>query len=232
MFIDAALALFLALLTLLGFLRGLFSQAWGLGALGVSLWGARPLTVWFQARMGGGGGETHLFESFLVELGVGFLLYVGLILLGRVLELLIFEKAKLLSAGNRVLGAILGLAKGVVLGIGLVWLGQFSAVYLLQASPPVVAQLGESRVVRWVGGYSPLNLIYLGRLRPYMAGVSAREPKALPKAVASPALEAMVADEALAAAINAKDYQAILTNPAFRAAMGDPRITSQLNQLH
>ena len=232
MLVDLAFLALVMGLAMFGFFRGLFSQAWGLLALLGAFFGADPLLARLQSSVGlsGAAGKETVFTGFLLSLGVGFALYVALILLGRVVELVFIEQLGVISAGNRLFGGVLGTVKGLILAVGALFLLQCFVTYVLRGQPAVVQELQQSRAAQQVGGYNPLNLIYLSRLKPYVHG-GKKAPTPLPATVKDPSLEALVKDERFAMALEQRDYQAILDNPLYRQAMADPAVLLRLGAL-
>ena len=232
MFVDVAVGVLVVALAILGFVRGLFSQAWGLGAL-LGAWWATPRVIQLiQGTAGFPEEPTTVFGGFLLGLGVGFALYLALILIGRLIEVVLIEQLKLISAGNKVLGGLVGMAKGALLTVMALWMVQFAATYLFDEEPALIDQLRQSYVAQEVGGYNPLNFIYLNRLKPYIPAETGEEARPLPEKVATPELERLVADEAFAQAVHERDYLAILSNPSYQGALGDPRVARRLNSLY
>lgn len=231
MIIDVSVALLILLLAWLGFRRGLFSQAWGLGALAVAYLGTPPAIELCRALTGWPGAPETVYGGFLLNLGAGFAVYLILTLLGRLIEVILIEQLGLISAGNKVLGGVLGLVKGAILAGLALWTVQFGASYVMDDEPALTAQLASSVLVQQLGGLNPLNFIYLHRLTPYLPDPGDGKPRPLPTTVATPELDALVADAAFAEAVQARDYQAMLTNPHWRAVMSDPRVSRRLNAL-
>ncbi len=260
MWIDIAALGFVAVFAVLGYVRGLFSQAWSLGALIVSFFAADPVLRLLRSRLEGG--EDSLLGEWILKLVVGLVLYVGLLVLGFVLEKLLVERFKLVSAGNRVLGATLGVVKG---GIGLVlaiWLATFFLPVFFpgQASTPdrstgqkapaardagpanvgasgqvtLNTQLASSRVAGWVAPYNPLNLLLLARVKPYLPSLATgreRPPVKPPRSVEkNEVFKNLLADGAFIEAYRSRSYLDIIRNPSFHQFVQDRSLLDALER--
>ncbi len=120
---DIVVLLFVAAITVCGYLRGLVSQIATIGAA-LALWfwfdaWFPPVDVW----LGGLHEVLARFES-LRRIVAFSGAYLGVMLIVAAIEHLLVERVGLLKAGNTWLGAALGLAKGVVYTAVAVWLIQ------------------------------------------------------------------------------------------------------------
>ena len=228
--IDIAMVVLAFGLGLLGFFRGLFSQAWGIAALALAFFGAEPLLEWSAApQLFGAEGEGP-FGIFMMRLLAGLVIYISALILGRLVEFVVIERLSLLKAGNRVLGGLLGGLKGALMAIILLFIGLFVLSHSDEVAPVAITQANESVAVREFGGYNPLNLLFLNRLRPYLfKGGEAAKP--LPKAVTSPAMLTLMEDPAFVEALAKGDMEGILLNPAYQRAMAEISLTRGLAHL-
>lgn len=219
MWVDIAVLVVLAIFALLGYFRGLFSQAWSLGALVVSFLGAHPVFEFLHTRFGFGSKDS-LLGPWVLTLATGACLYVGLLIIGYIIEKLLIERFKLISAGNRLLGGVLGLIKGGVGIVVVLWLVSYFVIVTGTRESELKTQLTTSRVAGVVTRYNPMDLLLLAMVRPYLpvAG-STHPPVAIPDSIKKkyPAFEELVGDEAFRAACDSRDYVAILKNKHFQA---------------
>jgi len=120
---DIVVLLFVAAITVRGYLRGLVSQIATIGAA-LALWfwfdsWFPPVDVW----LGGLHEVLARFESLRRMVAFSGA-YLGVMLVVTAIEHLLVERVGLLKAGNTWLGAALGLAKGLVYTAVAVWLIQ------------------------------------------------------------------------------------------------------------
>ncbi len=233
MWIDIAAIVLLVIFTLLGYARGLFSQAWSLGSLIAAFVGARPLYTFLHGRFGLGSDDS-LLGAWLVQLLVGVALYVVLLVLGYLLEKALVERFKIISAGNRVLGGLVGLVKGTAGVVVALWLIGFIALMSPSRSSPWREQLAQSQTATWTAPYNPLNLFLLARVRPYLprsATGSSREPVTPPSSVAErSSFKALLSDQAFLEAYRERAYFQILLNPSFQRLVLDTELMQQLER--
>ncbi len=227
MFIDIALVTLALGLGIMGFFRGLFSQAWGMAALALAFFGAEPLLAWSGApQLFGAEGEGP-FGIFMMRLLAGLGLYIGALILGRIVEFVVIERLSLLKAGNRVLGGSLGGVKGALIAVILLFIGLFVLSHSDNISTRTLKEVNQSVAVREFGGYNPLNLLFLNRIRPYLYR-DGNASKPLPKGVTFPAMTDLMADPAFVEALAKGDMEAILMNPAYQKAMAEIGLTQGL----
>ena len=233
MWVDIGVLVLLVVFTLLGYARGLFSQAWSLAALVASFIGAQPAFDLLAPRFGWGTRDSFLGD-WVIKIVLGIILYVLLLVLGYILEKRLIERFKLVSAGNRVFGAGLGLVKGVVGVVIALWLLTFVTHLMPQRQTPWRAQLEASTSADLVARYNPLNLFLLARVKPYLPKKvtgSARDPVTPPKAVAErSSFKALLADEAFLEAYREREYLKILLNPAFQRLVADTSLLAALEK--
>lgn len=231
--IDIAVVCGLVLMAVLGYMRGLFSQAWSLGALVLSFLGARPVLAFLEARFAWAHRES-LLGDWLYELGTGVVLYILLLVIGYILEKLLVERFKIISAGNRVLGAVLGFVKGGAGVLLLLWIVLFFNHLSPSKDGALKQSMGSSRVATLVAPYNPLNLLLLARIRPYLPNDvtgSKRPPIAPPAEVkAREAFAKLVTDQAFLEAYREHEFTKILMNPSFRTLVQDAVLLKALEQ--
>ncbi len=222
--IDIGVLVLLGIFTLLGYARGLFSQAWSLGSLVASFLGAQPAYDILASRFGWRTSETFLGDWF-IKIIIGIALYVLLLILGYILEKRLIERFKLISAGNRVFGALLGLIKGSVGIVIALWILTFVNNLTPPRGTPWQTQIASSVSAELVGRYNPLNLFLLARIKPYLpkeATGLARDPVKPPKTFAdNSSWQALLTNQAFLDAYRERDYVKILLNPAFQRMMTD-----------
>jgi hypothetical protein len=120
---DIITLLFVAGIGVRGYMRGLFAQVATVGSalllwLLFDLW-FPPVDGWLQLQHP----ALAEFEMLrrIVAFGCG---YLALVLLIMALEFLLVQRIGVMKASNHWMGAVLGLAKGVVYAVVLVWLIQ------------------------------------------------------------------------------------------------------------
>ncbi len=233
MWLDISVGVLLIVFTLLGYARGLFSQAWSLGSLVAAFLGAQPLFELLHARFGWGAGESLVGDG-VIKLVIGIVLYILLLVVGYVLEKRLIERFKLVSAGNRVFGAILGFLKGSLGVVIVLWVVTFVAHLTPSRQAPWRQQVEQSVAAGLVERYNPLNLFLLARVKPYLprsATGSASEPVVPPAAVAQRAsFKALLADEAFLEAYRERDYLQIVLNPSFQRLVADGALLQALEK--
>ena len=123
MIADIVVLLFVAVVMVRGYLRGLISQIATIGA-GLALW--LLFDSWFPPVDNWLSGVHEVFAQFeTLRRIVAFSgAYFGIVLVVAALEHILIERVGLLRAGNTWLGAALGLAQGIVYVVVAVWLIQ------------------------------------------------------------------------------------------------------------
>lgn len=234
MWIDIIALVSVFLFALLGYSRGLFSQAWSVASLVGSYWGATPALELVRAQIQSGADDSLLGE-WILRLVVGLALYILLLMVGFGVEKLVVERFQLISVGNRMLGAVLGALKGTGGVLIALWLLLFFAGATLRSDGDLAAQLNGSRVAAWVGPYNPCNLLLLARVRPYLPKEftgSAQPPVKPPKTIASnETFKALVADQALGVALRERALWQIMQNPTFHRFVEDRSLLDALEKV-
>ena len=120
---DITALLFIALVTVRGYLRGLLAQVAVIGAA-VALW--LTFGLWFPSVDGWLATRHETFASYssLRRLVAFSGAYALILLLVSAIEHLVVEQVALLKAGNSWAGAALGLSKGLVYAAVAIWLIQ------------------------------------------------------------------------------------------------------------
>ncbi|MBJ93618.1 MAG: hypothetical protein CMP23_04000 [Rickettsiales bacterium] len=120
---DITALLFIALITVRGYLRGLLAQVAVIGAA-VALW--LTFELWFPSVDGWLAARHETFASYssLRRLVAFSGAYALILLLVSAIEHLVVEQVALLKAGNSWAGAALGLSKGLVYAAVAIWLIQ------------------------------------------------------------------------------------------------------------
>lgn len=226
MAIDITFLVIVVLWGVWGFYRGFFTQAWASAALALSLAGAEPALEWARDRLGFSMADS-LFRDGVWRFLMGLALYLGLLIIGRMLEILLVERWSLMLASNRMLGGALGLVKGLVLTVGLAFVG----LYL--ASRPEYritweADLKDSQVRQILEPISPFNLVFVGRLQPWLPSTPGGSARPLPEDLDLPLLQTLVRDDNFVRAVIARDYSGILLNPNFVDAMSSDDVRRRL----
>lgn len=160
MILDLSLAAFALAMAVLGWSRGLWSQVAGLVAL-FALWVGFDL--WFpplDAHIAGIGPAfaEHPFARKLVGFVLG---WFGAVLVLALLEWGVLRRFELLDAGNSVLGAIVGLLKGLLYAACLCWIVVTLDAWGRKPGAPAAPWIAESRVVATVGPFNPLYVYAL-----------------------------------------------------------------------
>lgn len=238
MWVDLAAGLCVLIFAALGYSRGLFSQAWSVGALIGSYFASDPAFRFVQTRVGLGVEESLLGE-WILKLVVGLAIYILLLMVGYGLEKLLVERFQLVSAGNKFLGGVLGLMKGsagvlVALWVLLFFVAGSGEAEAGDASVQLHEQLESSRLAAAASPYNPCNLLLLARLRPYLpqeATGSARAPVAAPKAVAkNETFQAVLKDSSLMTAYKERRFVEIIRNPTFHRFVADTQLLAALEK--
>ena len=224
--IDITFMVIVILWGVWGFYRGFFTQAWASAALALSLAGAQPALEWARDRLGFSAADS-LFRDGVWRFLMGLALYLILLILGRALEILLVERWHLVLASNRILGGALGLVKGLLLTVGLAFVG----LYL--ASRPEYRQtweadLKDSYVRQILEPVSPFNLVFVGRIQPWLPTTPGGTPRPLPEDLDVELLNTLIRDDAFVRAVLGRDYSGILLNAAFVEAMGSADVRRRL----
>ncbi len=233
MWVDIGVLVLLGIFALLGYARGLFSQAWSLAALVAAFVGAQPAFDALAPRFGWRDSDSFLGD-WVLKVVLGVVLYVLLLILGYILEKRLIDRFKLLSAGNRIFGAVLGLIKGAIAVVVALWVATFLAHLAPPRETPWRTQIHTSVSARLAGRYNPLNLFLLARVKPYLpkeATGRERSPVKPPEAVAKrSSFQALLADQAFLEAYRKRDYLDILLNPAFQRMVTDYTLLNALEK--
>lgn len=160
MTIDIAAILFVALLAVLGWFRGLVGQIAGLGAL---------LLLWFTREAWEGPAVSILGHVLPAATGhpvLGRLVAFSVLLLALLLAVFLVERAVIrrvgpLRTGNEWLGAVLGGLKGAIYAVLAIWLVEAAVLWNQEPEEPAPSWLRESRAVRLLGPWNPVRLFSL-----------------------------------------------------------------------
>lgn len=239
MWVDVACGLLLMVFALLGWMRGLFSQAWSVAALVGSYLIADPVLGFFrtQTRIGP---DDSLLGEWILKVATGLGVYLVLLLCGYGLEKLLVERFKVISVSNRVLGASLGATKGSLAVVVALWVMLFLVPRSVDSTGNLKGgtfqqELYASKAAALVSAYNPCNLLLLARLRPYLPAEvtgSARPASKPPKGVAaSDQFMSLLNDKAFLAAYQERRFMDILKNPAFRGFVADQKLLESLEKL-
>lgn len=234
MWVDVGAGIFVLIFAILGYSRGLFSQAWSVASLVGSYFAADPALAFVQERVGLGRDDSLLGE-WILKLVVGLAVYILLLMLGYGLEKLLVERFKLISAGNRLLGSALGIVKGGVAVLVSVWVLQFFMVGAHSGAADLQAQLDGSRFASRIAPYNPCNLLLLARVRPYLPQevTGAPKPPVSPPASVgkSTTFKALLSDNAFLMAYKDRRFVDIIQNERFHAFAADGTLLQALEKV-
>ena len=160
MTIDIVALLFVVLLTVLGWFRGLVAQIATLGAA-VLLYLTRDL--WADPVTGvlGAGVPTLAEHPVLGRLVAFVLLYLSILVVVFIIERAVIKKVGPLKLSNHWLGAVLGAVKGVAYAVIAVWLVEAAVLWEQEPEEATPGWLADSLVVRQVGPWNPVRLFSL-----------------------------------------------------------------------
>lgn len=234
MWVDVGAGLFILIFAILGYSRGLFSQAWSVASLLASYFAADPALAFVQTRVGLGRDDSLLGE-WILKLVVGLAVYILLLMVGYGLEKLLVERFKLISTGNRLLGSLLGIVKGGLAVLVSIWVLLFFVSGSHAGGMDLQLQLDASRLASRVGPYNPCNLLLLARVRPYMpqAITGAEKAPVNPPATVgkSPTFKALLADNDFLNAYKERRFVDIIQNERFHAFAADNALLSALEKV-
>lgn len=163
MTIDIVALLFVVLLTVLGWFRGLIAQVATLGGAALlyftrDLW-AEPVTGLL------GKGIPTLAEHPALGRLVAFVLLLGAVLIvAFAIERTVIKKVGPLELSNHWLGAVLGGVKGLVYAVLAVWIVEAVVLWEMEPEEQSPAWLDDSMVVGLVGPWNPVRLFSLKEL--------------------------------------------------------------------
>jgi len=235
--IDILILVFVVLLTVLGWMRGLISQVVTIGAA-VALW--LTAGIWSGPVAAGLGklGGPFADHDFLARMA-GFLLLYGLIVVVVFLiERKIVNKVGPLKLSNHWLGGVLGATKGVVYSVVAVWVLQTFVLWKQPAEEPAPDWMEGSIVVERVGPYNPVRLFSLRELVDAAAervaeqraeGEDQANPSGrLQKIEEAPSVRAIIEETIDKNGFSAASYRELAADPRVRAVLADPDIRDML----
>jgi uncharacterized membrane protein required for colicin V production len=239
--IDIVALLFLVLLTVLGWFRGLVAQIATLGAA-VLLYLTRDLWADPMTAVLGAGVPTLADHPALGRLVAFVLLFLAILILAFIIERAVIRKVGPLKLSNHWLGAVLGAVKGVVYAVLAVWLVE--AVVLWEQEPEELTPgwLADSFVVQQVGPWNPVRLFSLkevveeaaerirerretGQEEPAEAEAEGSRAEAIE---GSPPVMTLISETAEQNGWSELSYRELATDPRVRQVLADPAVKDLL----
>jgi uncharacterized membrane protein required for colicin V production len=161
--IDLIALTFVVLLAVIGWYRGLISQAATIGAA-VGLWFTTDLWAGPVGDQLAFLGDAFAEHGFLRRMTAGLLLYFAIVLGVMIVERLVVQRFGPLKLSNHWAGSCLGAAKGVVYGAIAIWTVQTIALWEKQPDEEPPAWLSESKAAAFIAPYNPVRLFSLQEL--------------------------------------------------------------------
>lgn len=138
--IDIILIVFVGLLAILGFIRGVVSQAMALVGLVVAYFFAAPLSVHVVAKTASALGSSEAYARPFAVLWAAVMIYIGFRLLGFLFEKIFIDQSTSLKTINRIGGGFLGAVKGCIILMIAFYILKLVPQDALEAHAPKVAQ--------------------------------------------------------------------------------------------
>lgn len=227
--IDLTLFVLLALLGGVGLARGFIKQIWSLavliGLLILKPWNHAPLASLFQGIIPG-----DLPGASALRALVGFIaLYLILSVAGWLVEKFLIRKMPLVNEGDRVMGLVLGLTKGALLGLLMVWCLETAMMKGASLDGEPAPVLSRSVAVRVLGGTNPWKVSQLRRILSQSAALTPDQSPS-PRAIRLATLTDLdaLADLHHSERGNWPRWVLTLSNKELRAILGDRDISQVL----
>ena len=138
--IDIILFVFIGLLAIFGFIRGVVSQAMSLVGLVAAYFFAGPLSVHVVAKMAAAMGSTENYAKPFAVLWAAIMIYIGCRLLGFAVEKIFINQSDSLKSLNRMGGGFLGAIKGCLVLMIAFYILRFVPQETLEAQAPKISQ--------------------------------------------------------------------------------------------
>lgn len=138
--IDIILLVFVGLLAILGFIRGIVSQAMAIAGLIAAYFFAAPLSVHINPKMAAALGSTEAYAKPFAVLWAAVIIYIGCRLLGFVFEKIFISNSTALKSMNRIGGGFLGAVKACMILMLAFYILKLVPQDALEAHAPKVAQ--------------------------------------------------------------------------------------------
>lgn len=231
---DAVALMFVVALTMLGWYRGLLAQVVPMGAAFALWW---FFDLWYpplDGKLAALGPALSEYPSVRRLVG-GALGWFGLVVLFALLEALVIRNIGLLEAGNRGLGAVLGLIKGVLYGAVLIWIVETIVLWGRTPDRPVPDWITDSALFEIVGPWNPVRVYTLRevlakgtRSKGEQAAAPVEETaRARALFLASP-VRKIIDETASTAAWEGTGYVDMVSDPRVREVLGDDQIGTLL----
>lgn len=137
--IDIILIVFIGLVAIFGFIRGVVSQAMSIVGLVTAYFFSAPLSAHFVKHIASGMGSTESYARPFAVMSAAILIYVACRLLGFAFEKIFISQSDSLKGLNRIGGGFLGAIKGCIL--------LFIAFYILRLVPQDTLEAHAPKVV-------------------------------------------------------------------------------------
>ncbi len=138
--IDSALLIFIGLLAIFGFIRGVVSQAMGIAGLVAAYFFAAPLSVHIVGKIAQGMGSTEAYAKPFAVLWSAVLIYIGCRLVGFAIEKIFVNQSGSLKGLNRIGGGFLGAIKGCMILMIAFYILRLVPKETLEAHAPKIPQ--------------------------------------------------------------------------------------------
>jgi len=241
--IDIAALLFVVLLTVLGWFRGLVAQIATLGGALLlfvtrDAW-ADPVTAVLGKAI------PALSQHPVLGRLVAFVVLLGLLLIAAfAIERAVIRKVGPLKLSNHWLGAALGGVKGVVYAVLAIWLVEAAVLWEQEPEEETPAWLADSMVVRQVGPWNPVRLFSLkelvqeaaervrereedGRSAP-LAPADDGEASRVEAIEGAPPVRSLIEETAERNGWSDLSYRQLATDPRVRRVLADPQLKDLL----
>lgn len=159
--IDTALLIFIGLLAIFGFIRGVVSQAMAIAGLVAAYFFAAPLSVHIVGKIAQGMGSTEAYAKPFAVLWAAVLIYLGCRLIGFAFEKILVNQSGSLKSLNRIGGGFLGAVKGCMILMIAFYILRLVPKDTLEAHAPKIPQ---SKMYQFFANTQLLNPKYIETL--------------------------------------------------------------------
>ena len=256
MYFDIAIVFLLIFFSIVGYIRGAWSQVIKLGALVVAFYLSGPLASPFYNFIYEIIPSSPTVKYYIARTLAGVCIYVGCSIIGkfvegllfiidRIIEKVIFGREGSFREWNRLFGLLLGFLKTAIILALLIWVLDIVPVEAkLQKFPELIKDAkemaSESIIIGLVSQFNPLEkIVFINRINrlQYLS----QDPERMDQIEATgeykrldsnPRFRELIQDKALIDAIGKSDYEALLGNQKFLTIIKDQQLIDQVRALN